>query len=186
VPWQFCRFVLCALNWKRLKSSALGYKFWKIVMYFSNVMSCVWVYAWWKERVLIRMTGFISTSVTISFNYNKYSAITDLYNLQFTVAHALGFLVSTSRLLITDLNTETRTSDHCEVFLPFLVQSPWNLPRSGLHNPVVPLLVLVLLRIGSFCGSTVLTWSKYATVIYESWTFCMFLKIIVHFWGIEN
>jgi hypothetical protein len=46
----------------------------------------------------------------------------DLHNLQFTVAHALGFSVSTSRLLAT----ETVTSNHYEVFLPFLVQSPWN------------------------------------------------------------
>jgi hypothetical protein len=57
---------------------------------------------------------------------NKYSAIADLYNLEFTVAHALGFSVSTSRHLATDLNTEPNTSNHSEVFLPFLVQSPWN------------------------------------------------------------
>jgi hypothetical protein len=73
------------------------------------------------------MIGFISTSVTISLNYNQYSAIADLHNFQFTVAHALGFSAFTSRLLATDLNTETSTSNHCELFLPFLVQSPWNL-----------------------------------------------------------
>jgi hypothetical protein len=73
------------------------------------------------------MTGFITTSVTISPLYNQYSAIANLPNLQFTVAHPLGFSVFTSRLLVTDLNTETSTSDHYEVFLPFLVQSPWNL-----------------------------------------------------------
>jgi hypothetical protein len=56
----------------------------------------------------------------------------DLHHLQFTVAHALGFSVSTSRLLATDLNTETSTSDHYEVFLPFLVQSSWNLGTPGL------------------------------------------------------
>jgi hypothetical protein len=42
-------------------------------------------------------------------------------------AHALGFLVSTSRLLTADLNIETITSNHYEVFLSFRVQSPWNL-----------------------------------------------------------
>jgi hypothetical protein len=73
------------------------------------------------------MIGVIDTSVTISFNYNYYSAIADLHNLQFTVAHALGFPVFISRLLATDLNTESSTSNHYEVFLPFLVQSPWNL-----------------------------------------------------------
>jgi hypothetical protein len=40
----------------------------------------------------------------------QYSAIADLQTFQFTVAHALGFSVSTSRLLATDLHTETVTS----------------------------------------------------------------------------
>jgi hypothetical protein len=66
------------------------------------------------------MIGFIDTSVTVSLNYNQYSAIADLNPFQFTVAHALGFSVSTSRLLATDLNTETITANHYEVFLPFL------------------------------------------------------------------
>jgi hypothetical protein len=57
------------------------------------------------------MIGFISTSVTSSLNHNYYSAIADLHKLQFTVAHALGFSVSTSRLLATDLNTGTITSN---------------------------------------------------------------------------
>jgi hypothetical protein len=70
------------------------------------------------------MIGFISTSVT---KYNQHSSIPDLHTFQFTVAHALEFSVFTSRFLATDLNTETSTSNHYEVFLPFLVQSPWNL-----------------------------------------------------------
>jgi hypothetical protein len=57
----------------------------------------------------------------------KYSAIAVLHTSQFTVAYALGFFVFTSRLLAMDLNTETSTSNHCEVFLPFLVQSHWNI-----------------------------------------------------------
>jgi hypothetical protein len=73
------------------------------------------------------MIRFISISSTVSFNYTQYSAIADLYNLQFTVAQALGFSVFTSRVLATDLNTETRSSNHYEVFLPFLVLPPWNL-----------------------------------------------------------
>jgi hypothetical protein len=66
------------------------------------------------------MIGFTGTSVTISPNYNQYSAISDLLILQFTVAHALEFSVSTSRLLATDLNTEAITSNHYEVFLSLL------------------------------------------------------------------
>jgi hypothetical protein len=86
----------------------------------------VW-YAWRKLRLLHRKIGFISTSVTSSLNHTYYSTIADLHNLHFTVTHALQSSVSTSRLLATDLNTETITSNHYEVFLPFLVQSPWNL-----------------------------------------------------------
>jgi hypothetical protein len=69
------------------------------------------------------MIGCIGTSVTISLNYNQYSAITDLLAFQFTVAYALRFSVLTSRLLATDLNTETSASNQCEVFLLFLLQS---------------------------------------------------------------
>jgi hypothetical protein len=58
------------------------------------------------------MTGFISILVTISLiyiYYRKYSDIAHLYTFQFTAAHALGFPVFTSRLLITVFNTETIT-----------------------------------------------------------------------------
>jgi hypothetical protein len=69
--------------------------------------------------------GFIGTSVTVSLNYNQFRAIANLHTFQFMVAHALGFSVPTSRLLAKDFNTETITSNHYEVFLPFLIQSPW-------------------------------------------------------------
>jgi hypothetical protein len=81
------------------------------------------------------MIGFIGISVTISLNYNLYSAIANLYNLEFSVAHALGFSVSTIRLLATYLSEETNTSNHYEVFLPFLLQSPWNLGTKTKNSP---------------------------------------------------
>jgi hypothetical protein len=81
------------------------------------------------------MIGFISASVTSSLNHTYYSAIADLHTFQFTVAHTLGFSVSTSRLLATDLNTETSTSNLYEVFLPFLVQ-----PLRNLGTHLKPLL----------------------------------------------
>jgi hypothetical protein len=62
------------------------------------------------------MIGFINTWVTTALNYNQYNSIADLHNLQFTVAHALGFSVSTSRLIATDLNTESNTSNYYEIF----------------------------------------------------------------------
>jgi hypothetical protein len=49
------------------------------------------------------MIGFIGTSVTISPNYNQYSAIADLHTFQFTVTYAIGFWVFTSRLLVAEL-----------------------------------------------------------------------------------
>jgi hypothetical protein len=45
------------------------------------------------------MIGFFGTSVTSSLNHTYYSAIADLLDLHFTVTHALGFSVFTSRLL---------------------------------------------------------------------------------------
>jgi redox-regulated HSP33 family molecular chaperone len=69
----------------------------------------------------------ISTSVTSSLSHTYYSTIVDLHNLEFTVAHALGLSIFTSHLLAMDLNRKISTSNHYEVFLSFLVQSPWNL-----------------------------------------------------------
>jgi hypothetical protein len=63
------------------------------------------------------MIGFISTSVRSSHNHTYYSPIADLHNFHSTVAHALGFSVSTSRLLATGLSTETSTSSQYEIIL---------------------------------------------------------------------
>jgi hypothetical protein len=73
------------------------------------------------------MIRFINTLLSSYFNHIYYSAVADLHTFQSIVAHALGFSVFTSSLLAVDLNTETNNSNHSEVFLPFLVQSPWNL-----------------------------------------------------------
>jgi hypothetical protein len=84
-------------------------------------------------RVAVRatkMTGWLDLlalwlqSLWITFKYNSAA---DLHNLQLTVTHALGFFVSTSRLLATDLNTDTVTSNHYEVFL-CSTNFPWLFP----------------------------------------------------------
>jgi hypothetical protein len=62
------------------------------------------------------MIRFIGTSVTSSLNHN-YNAIAILHIFSSPFAHVLRFSVFTSRLLATDLNTETSTSNHYEVFL---------------------------------------------------------------------
>jgi hypothetical protein len=56
-----------------------------------------------------QMIGFIGTYVTISLNYNYYSAIADLHKLQFTVTQAIGFSVFITRLLVTELK-----QSHCD------------------------------------------------------------------------
>jgi hypothetical protein len=63
------------------------------------------------------MIGLIDSLCTISLNYKKYRAIADLHTFQFTVAHALRFSVSTSRILATDLNAGTITSNHWQYHL---------------------------------------------------------------------
>jgi hypothetical protein len=49
------------------------------------------------------MIGFIDTLYNHFGSTRNYSAIADLRTLQFTVTHALGFSVFTSRILATDL-----------------------------------------------------------------------------------
>jgi hypothetical protein len=68
------------------------------------------------ERIYWSPYIFIQLGTT-----GNHSATGDFHTLKFTVAHALGFSVSTSRILVTDLNTGTITSNHCEVFLSFLI-----------------------------------------------------------------
>jgi hypothetical protein len=113
-----------------------------------NVLSCIRVTRDKKWRVLNWMIGFIGTSVTISANYNQYRAITDLHNLQFTVAHTLGLSVFTSRLLAVDLNRETSTSKHYEVsccffFNHFVLLCP-NLRSTDLHSSLRTCSTLIL------------------------------------------
>jgi hypothetical protein len=62
------------------------------------------------RRVLVRMTGFISSwlhSLIITRKHRQYSAVSHLHTLQFTAAHVLGFSLSTSRLPATDLDAQT-------------------------------------------------------------------------------
>jgi hypothetical protein len=51
----------------------------------------------------------VTHSLIITLTHRQYSFISRLHQLQFTVAHALGFLVATSRLLATDVDAQTVT-----------------------------------------------------------------------------
>jgi hypothetical protein len=59
------------------------------------------------------LIGFIGSLVThsllITIKYTGDTALSLVHTFQFTVVHALGFSVSTSRLLATDLHSETST-----------------------------------------------------------------------------
>jgi hypothetical protein len=71
------------------------------------------------------MIGFINAFFVKSLLITINTVLPLIYTFQYTIAHALGFLVSTSRILAMDLNTGTITSNHYEVFLSFLLHSPW-------------------------------------------------------------
>jgi hypothetical protein len=97
-----------------------------------NSVCCIYTYFHvfrvpWRIVTDSGLDDWISWSLlcTHSLNYNQYSAIAELHNFRFTATHALGFSVFTSRILATDLNTGTVTSNHYEIFLPFFIQSPW-------------------------------------------------------------
>jgi hypothetical protein len=94
------------------------------------------------------MIGFISALVTSSLNHTLIQRYPWFTHFPVTVVHALGFSVFTSRILATDLNTETSTSTpHHEVFLIFRLQSLWNLGTknsSGLTPPGYDWLVTAL------------------------------------------
>jgi hypothetical protein len=51
------------------------------------------------------MIGFIAlyTRIFTARDYRQYSAVAILHSLEFTVTHALGFSVFTSRILATGL-----------------------------------------------------------------------------------
>jgi hypothetical protein len=85
------------------------------------------------------MIGFIDVFFVQSFLITISTAISLIYHtLQFTIAHALGFSVSTSCILATDLKTRTITSNHYEVILSFLVQSLCNADLPELEQILFP------------------------------------------------
>jgi hypothetical protein len=82
--------------------------------------------------------GYLDSLTPYTHNYRQHSAIVDIHTLQFTVTHALGFSVFTSRILATDLK-----QSHCHFkthevfisqsnsFLAIILQLPIPLHRSS-------------------------------------------------------
>jgi hypothetical protein len=88
------------------------------------------------------MIGFIKAFVLQSLLITINTELLLIYTLsQFTVAHALGLSVSTSRTLATDLNTGPIISNHYEVFLSFLIPSlPTHQNSTQFSNSICTLL----------------------------------------------
>jgi hypothetical protein len=57
------------------------------------------------RRVLVRMNGLFSVGYTLIITHTG-CVMSRLHQLQFTVAHALGFSRSTSRLPATDIDAQ--------------------------------------------------------------------------------
>jgi hypothetical protein len=72
------------------------------------------------------MIVFIDANFVQSLLITISTALSLIYTCSISLfAFALGFSVSTSCILAADLNTGIITSNHHEVFLSFLLQSPW-------------------------------------------------------------
>jgi hypothetical protein len=130
------------------------------------------------------MIGFISTMVTSSLIRTYYNAMADLHNLQSTVTQALRISVFTSRILATDLNTETSTSNHYEVFLPFHVQSLWNLGTQLKRLLESSSLLLacfcrLLLTPPAYCSLFQLT-THSSSLLLTPPAYCSLLQLIAH------
>jgi hypothetical protein len=103
----YLRFYELYGDWWRHESVAETYVLYKglLILY---IFTCRLVRA--TKMVGSSLDDWAVTLVKGSFNRTQCSAIPDLHISQFTVAHALGFPALTSRLLATDLNTETLTA----------------------------------------------------------------------------
>jgi hypothetical protein len=72
-------------------------------------------------------------------DYRQYSAIAILHTSQFTVTHALGFSVFTSRILATDLsqshcNFKSHMKSSCHSLIPFLPFLQLPIPKTRLDS----------------------------------------------------
>jgi hypothetical protein len=103
----------------------------KFVKYYNA--ACKWC-AWLIRKVLSGLDDWIYWSlIHTTWNYRQYSTIAVLHTFQFTVAHALGFSVFTSRILAPDLSqshchfkSHVKSSLQSRIpFLPIFSQPPW-------------------------------------------------------------
>jgi hypothetical protein len=84
-----------------------------LLQHSTSILSRIGILCVTYGQVLDLMIGIIETLFTQLGITSNYSAIADLYNLQFTVTHALGFSVFTCRILATDFHTVAIPEFHC-------------------------------------------------------------------------
>jgi hypothetical protein len=100
-PIPLVRKLLSRIDWlKTATSQPASYLMIYIYIYIVTCRGCERLI----RRVLYWTTGFIDTLLTQLGTTGNYSIIADLHTFQFTVPHALGFLVFTSHILATELS----------------------------------------------------------------------------------
>jgi hypothetical protein len=94
-------------------------------MYLGNdIVTCQVACLWFTRQALNCINWFIAPgTVTQLETTGSYSAIPILHIFQFTVTHALGFSVFTSRILATDFqHSHCHFKSHKKYFLHSLIQ----------------------------------------------------------------
>jgi hypothetical protein len=81
-----------------------------------NIITCRGLCVTYKTGSELYDWIYYNLYIHITRDYRQYSAITDLHTFQFTVTHAPGFPVFTSRILATDLSQYV-TSNHTQSLL---------------------------------------------------------------------
>jgi hypothetical protein len=92
---------------------------WSLQLHPLGIVTCCGC-SWLRRRVLDRMIGLLGTLYTVRGTTVSYSAIAvPAHTLQFTVTHALGFSVITSRILATDLSqSHCNFKSHMRAYVP--------------------------------------------------------------------
>jgi hypothetical protein len=125
-----------------------------------------WLWSRWLDSLALQLQVLFITLIT---------ELSLIYTLSVHITQAPGFSIFTSHLLAMDLNTETSPSNHYEVFLPLLVQSPWNLRtqlKTLLHSDSCDLLLCykpLALTPQKIC---VMCQIESSLVCYEHWAWC--------------
>jgi hypothetical protein len=70
-------------------------------------------------------TSWVTHSLLVTLTHRQYSAIADIHTFQFTVAHAIGFSPSTSRILATNFDTQTTTvsNSKCYTYIRYSIHT---------------------------------------------------------------